>query len=266
VINLAMRAGDVAGMALFIAESLAADGYNVVFMADVDWRPLTPTGSQPWYYYIYWQYRNESFSQNFAPRDSFASTSALGEVAIGQDLNTIFRFDNLWTYLAYRYFGTIYTPYTPRFWLPRIRYSDSESERPWPDGVYAQLDLVAELKATNIGPTPQSREQLDQAIASWSQTLPSSLKDRTILVLCRKSPFIVSRIPHESQITWRENFDGIEQRGRAAGFDAIQPCRDFSAADYVDTTHLSVTGAAKLADIISTEVQRLTAKQRVGAQ
>jgi hypothetical protein len=258
ILNLAMRGGDVAGMALFMAEVLQGAGYDVYYMADVNWGGTNPIGANPYYEYIYWQYRRESFAQVWAPRDDFAKSRAFGELAFGRRLNAIFRFDNLWNWVSYNYLSTVFTRYTPDFWRPRRSYDDPEID--WPEGVAnARLDIDAEMRAVDPGTTPPSTAQLDYAVAMWGATVPDRLKQRTIFVLCRKSPFIVSRYPQEVQDNFAASYDAIEQHARTAGFDAVQPCRDFALRDFNGTTHLTVAGAAKLAIAIAQEIRELQA-------
>lgn len=266
VLNLAMPGGDVAGMALFIAEALQATGYNVFYMADVFAQGLTPIGGNSVYDYIYWQYRSEAFGQKWGARDKYANNLSLTDVAIGQRLNSVFRFDNLWTQLGYQVVFTVYSPLVPRlarknFWLPRRNLRDPAYEEP-KGNFYAHTDESAVKKAMlDIASSKTGGEHWAMAQTTWLATIPDSLRDRTLLILCKKDPRATKLISKEAQTTLDALYNETERRYSAVGLHATQPCKEFGPDDYSDYTHLSVEGARKMAAELSISVRQLSGKQ-----
>jgi len=255
-----MRGGDVAGMALFIAEALKGDGYDVVYMADVFTSAPDPTGNDP-FYYIYWQYRTEPFSQDWEPRTGHARTSSWREVAFGQTLNGVFRFNNLWNYIGYNWLFTAYSPFAHEdFWRPRRTYADPEFELP--RGVlYARLDPRLQVAMLDRMAKRPSEAEWKYIEAAWLDVIPDRLKPTTFLVLCAKSPRYTSLMDSQSANRLRSIYDEGVNRASRVGLRGVQPCRDFDEDDYVDSTHLSVSGAKKLAGEMATLIQRLKSDQ-----
>jgi hypothetical protein len=254
VINLAMRSGDVAGIAMFIAESLQAQGRKVFYIADVNWGGAgILTGANPYYAYMYWQYRGEPFAHSWQPRKEFAARDAMSELALGQRLNTLFRFENLWTYIAHNVVGTIYTRYTPDFWRPRREYADNEIEHPPYEIRNPEIEAaaVANLAKGNF------EADLRSALASFTIAIPDNLRSTTILLMCRKNPLVVALLPIATQQEIARRYQEMERQGRGAGLHILQGCRDSVPADYVDTSHLSVAGARHLASAVAAEIAQL---------
>jgi hypothetical protein len=247
-------------MALFIAESLKADGYRVVYLADAFDSAPNPIGDNPAYpflSYIYWQYRGEWFSQDWAPRGPYVEKTAWGETALGERLNGIFRFDNLWTYLSYYWFSTVASSLVPEgFWRARQTYADPEFE--WPLGaIYARIDAAPQIKMLNRMAQPHSELQWQRTEAGWRDTVPDSLKAETFLVFCAKSPHYVALIDHARATTLAALYTEAANRATRMGLHGVEPCRDFTEDDYVDPTHLSVSGASKLAGLMAPMIERL---------
>jgi lysophospholipase L1-like esterase len=87
--------------------------------------------------------------------------------------------------------------------------------------------------------------------------VPDSLKTTTFLVFCAKSPHYIALMDPARAHLLANLYTEATTRASADGLNGIEPCRDFDEDDYVDPTHLSVSGADKLAHAMALAIKQL---------
>jgi lysophospholipase L1-like esterase len=264
VLNLAMRGGDTAGIASFIAEMLSREDYRIIYVSDMGIANATEViGSAP-YHYFYWDARARGYLYEHPAREAVLDTRArLDEERLGELLNSFLNFNDLWNYVAYTTAATVISPLSSdRFWQPRRTHIDPEPDPP-PASRYtnmaANVDIyiqLSALKASSWWPAVQSH---------FEAALPDPIRRATIVSLCLNSPGISELAPKEAQQNWLVLRNLTAERIAAAGAHPIYACDGFTREDYIDRVHLAISGGQKFAERIAASVRELNAAQTVPA-
>jgi len=240
VINLAMRGGDVAGIASFTAEMLTREGYRIVYVADLA-VALTaqPIGSTP-YQYFYWEARARGYLADHPARDrAIAANPLIAKPMLDDRLLAplLLNINELRSYAAIR---ARKDAVDPEIDPPQdIRYGAPA----------ANLALYIHLS----GLQPEAQWP---AVQSYFETaVPPSIRRSTIISVCLNSPGVADQAPDQARANWKTMELLTQQRVEAAGARAIGGCDGFTAADYVDRVHLSVEGGRKLAHRVAEAIR-----------
>ena len=132
VIDLAMRSGDLSGIAELTVEMLIREGYKVVYLADIGVaRDPAPIGSAP-YQYFFWDAKARGYIMDWPLRGAVLGQYAwLSDKALGGWLNSLMNFNELWSTIGYERVFTVFSILMPgRFWRPRREFPDDELSPP----------------------------------------------------------------------------------------------------------------------------------------
>jgi hypothetical protein len=259
VINLAMRGGDVSGIAELTAEMLLREQYRVVYLSDIAVAGTAkPIGQGP-YQYFYWDARARHLLLDWPPRDSVVDESRLSEPVLSASLNRYLFFVELWNTIGYDYVFTVYSRLIPNFWQPRKNLADNEID---PPDVARYRDVELELRMlSQSGKIPNSEEW--QRIGTLLEVaLPSDIRRSTVLALCENSPWLLD----QSSAQLRKNRQLMRQTMVAKvleiGASALSSCEGLEKDDYIDRVHLSIQGALKIAPRLAEKVRAVVQKNR----
>jgi hypothetical protein len=261
VINLAMRGGDVSGIAEQTSEMLVRAGYKTIYVSDIGvGTSPQPIGSSP-YQYFYWDARVHGFLFDWAPRDAaLGPRSSLSDQAIGSDLNRWLNFNELWNYIGYRYVFTVFSNLTTHFWRRRMEAEDNEIEVPVElrySNMEANLEIVAHISQ------PFQAQHWDGFRQSLKVALPPPMLRSTLLAVCENSSWLFALSPEQylkNRVAMRSDMFKILAD---LGVRTVSVCDGFDKYDYVDRVHLSSDGAAKVGKMLAAEI-RAMAQSAVG--
>jgi hypothetical protein len=284
VLNMAFRGALCTDGGAVVAETLRREYPRQIYVANTS--PFVtpePIGSGP-YRYLIWEARCRGVLERFPYRDQVIEDSRLHEYVrsqwielwVGQYLDRLFRFRDLWNWVGYKYLFTIQNPMTPH--LPeaikgRGSFADTESDfedtpfssRFLPEYRDAEMKIVRGFSGTYYAKDQDGgwriRPEFFTAFNRVAKAaFPDDLKGRTLIMLSRNSPLYLHQLTADEMS--RENLaysDGVKA-WQALGYNADQYGRDYDETDFGDRTHLTGTGGRKLAAQVATNVQALAAK------
>jgi hypothetical protein len=258
VINLAMRGGDVSGIAELTAEMLTRQRYHVVYVSDIA-VGATPQaiGSTP-YQYFYWDAKARKLLLDWPARDSGLSHSWYDESVLGASLNKFLSFVELWNAIGYDYVFTVYSRLIPgHFWQPRKDLPDNEIDPPDTmryRNVEVELSLISRLAEL---PTKKEWQKVGTAI---EVAVPDVVRRSTVLAICENSSWLLD----QSTVQVRENRKLMREmmlaRINEMGAAGLISCDGFEKNDYIDRVHLSIYGALKIAPRLAAKVREVAQK------
>jgi hypothetical protein len=253
VVNLAMRGGDVSGIAEQTSEMMIRDGYKVIYLADIAVAASPqPIGQSP-YTYFFWDARARRYLFDWPPR-----VSAVGEYpllnnqAIGAALNSILNFNDLWETLAYEHLMTVLSSVHPeQFWHARATLSDPEAE-PARERRYPFAE--ADLRIARAISQPLSEARWVDFRQNFDVAIPPPIRSSMLVAVCENSPFYMMQLTEQEranrEVQRRRTIDIIDSLGATA----VSICDTLDSDDYIDRVHMSVSGARKVARIIAETV------------
>jgi hypothetical protein len=291
VINLAFPAGGLSGYASIIANSVGRE-YKDVFLISDTVTPASDADGGIWNKHFFW----DAYYKGFF-KDSLISFSArdidqinqinlkyppkdrdrIEQLKLGMWLDSLLYFNDLWSYVDYKYMQTIYNPmhgiyqWKPRFLLPDYDYEvdiqrykllkdypalDSEKfkgdflvVRGFRDAYFYEENQKFELKKSYL-------YGVDEQIKSYPLT---KISNKIILVFIPESPYYTSRMSKDEQkdyIKWHKK--RIELWG-SYGYQTLD-LGGMLAEDYGDRVHLNPLGGEKLAKSSARLIEEITHK------
>jgi hypothetical protein len=81
------------------------------------------------------------------------------------------------------------------------------------------------------------------------------LRRRTLIVVSKNCPFYVERLSAEERARDGQSYSDSLTIWRTAGYHAATYTDDFTAIDYGDRAHLTVSGGRKLAALVADNVR-----------
>jgi hypothetical protein len=258
VINLAMRAGDISGIAEQTVEMLLHEGYKIIYVADIGLgTPPNPIGGAP-YQYFYWQAKARGYLFDWARRDSAIGESAwISEPAIGAMLNRWLNFDELWNYIGYRYGFTVFSSLIPYpYWQARMNLPDNEID---PPAIFLYRNVNLEFDIINRisqFPSTDGWKQFEEAVDA---ALPPQVRPLTVAAFCENSSWLFAQTSPQN-LKNRVAIWAI-MKGILTNFKLtpVSTCDGLAKNDYIDRTHLSIAGAAKASPKLAAAIRSLAA-------
>jgi hypothetical protein len=195
--------------------------------------------------------------------ESYDETERHGE------LDTLLRFDDLWTTVSYRGVSTVWTPKTAASpWKARRRYDDPYSrdfppipERYPASGEEQQRTLAGEVGNRHWDGAAAARPEPDYSdsplIRHFSQCFPRSLRPHTLVVVNRFSPRFLRRLDAATLKRHNADFPETIRALEQAGFAAMDLGKAYTELDFVDSCHISIEGSPKMAADIAPKVREL---------
>jgi hypothetical protein len=257
VINLATKAGDVAGLASFTTEMLSREGFRVIYVTDLAVALTTQTIGTSWFEYFYWDAKARGYLYDYPSRDRLLNElkpdEQYGWVATVEWLNSFLNFNELRNFVSYKWINLLRVDGQDS--RPRQLYADPEIDPPqgmrygFPE---ANLDLYIHLSQHRDDALWPSVQRYFEA------ALPDPIRKSTIVSLCLNSPGVSDFAPEAARQSWSELETLTANRVSASGAMPLPACDGFTAADYVDRVHLSISGGEKLAARVANAIRKST--------
>lgn len=274
VVNLAMRGGRPYEFAGLIAERLAADGVPVLFVTVA----LPGAGWGDWdgntYRWLFW----DAWGKGLLPDDPRRNAWLTGEFQerYGQDEamqeqrrrgrvdGWVFAAD-LWNYVAYRYVGTLWTPFKEGpLWLPHRRLKDRDGsdwktfeQRLTPARREQDLRVVRGGITSGVGQLLLAGRGCAPLLAEYEARLPALLRARTLFVLRLEATYYRNLLTAEERSQYEQVYRGIVEGLNQAGLNAQLAGLDWDVEDYCDRSHIGERGGAKLARELAPTIRAL---------
>lgn len=273
VTNLAQPAGSSTDFGNIGAELLLREGRPVIYVAGAGLFVFGTAIQGSFYRHAMFDAWHRGYLLPWPPRDQLMADAAwhgpseLRGPALGALLNAYLNFNDLWNFVGYEYansnwnrllgersFGpraSLADPYPTPEQYANLRYRD--------DMNYDLNFLMRIVKGQILSPTDPSWQGI---MALTDQMTPPRLRAVTLAIIQLNSPYYLDRLdPADREAYVAQAYDHA-RRLREIGFRRAEvPGTDFTADDYVDRTHLSVSGgqklAVKLAPIIRTMATEL---------
>lgn len=246
LINLAMVGGDISGIAEQAAEMLLLEGYKIIYVADISFTaPPEPIGKAPYQYY-FWDADARGYIFDWPERKLVGDHLYwISNAAMGARLNRWLNYNELWNYIGYKWVFTISSPpVPPEFWRPRINLIDSENDRP-PEQRYQNYRAEVIWLNSWLRLLPQSYwATFGQATAI---ALPPQVRPHVLLAYCQNSPWMLEQTSEDGRISRETNARVMKETLENLKFKILSVCDGLNKDDYIDSTHLSIHGAALVA-------------------
>jgi hypothetical protein len=287
VINLAMNGAYSAEFGGVAAEMVVRDYPRLIFITHA---PLTgmPTEEMELgtYRYFLWDAYNKGLLspdarhlariQNVCRKNQ--DDEAFAEQQRGARIDGFVFSRDLWETLEYLSFSTVWCPTLPipivharrdiaDPYVPAVlnavpfagRYPP-EREAALMAGLRGTIDSVRSVVfGINPDGTPYSSASSQGQECPLGPILhdyfPDVLRDRTLLCVLHVSPYYRERLTAEEQGRYYETFACSVPALKQLGYGAVEVGRDYCVMDYMDSGHLSDSGAAKMAVEVAGEVR-----------
>jgi hypothetical protein len=256
VVNLALRGGNVGGQGLVIAKSMSNEGYNVVYIADVkstNFNFSFPDNSP--YEYFYWDAINEGLiERNSAIEREYASKSTPKAVmAIESKLH----FLSLINYISYNYFKLNHSlAMSDMRFSPLKSYTDTQSESVPTESRYPDdqkvLDSMRKLFSTKV-----EEVQVGRFAKFLRDIVENSNPIKSIFAVCDQSPYYINRLNSIQVGNFDSNKALLRSTGSDYGLNLVDMCNNLRSQDYIDSVHLSETGATTAAEVLARAIRSL---------
>lgn len=259
VVNLALRGGSVGGQGLVIAKSLSKEGFNVVYIADVkssDFKFAFPDNSP--YEYFYWDAINEGLiEKNLATQEKYASNSTPKTVMA---LENKLHFLSLINYISYNFFKLNHSlGMSDLRFSPLKSYTDTQTEsvptiNRYPDDQKV-LGSMRNLFSTKVSETEARR-----FVEFLRDIVENSDPLKSIFAVCDQSPHYINRLNSIQIGNFNSNKALLESEGSNYGLNIVDMCSNLRMDDYIDSVHLSESGASVAAEILARKIRSLQNK------
>lgn len=286
VLNFAFRGSSATDCGALVAEVLREEFPRQIYVANVgSMQGVDPMGSSP-YRFMFWEAYYKGLLMDYAPRTRFVGQHYEEDVRdrrarieiVGRVwLDHAFHFRDVWNYVTMEWICTVPTSYQPA--LPQVawsrgRFKDEEldfvdipfRERFRPDTIDLELRIVRGSTESYYHHGADGSWVLDapvrQNFDGFDRTaMPERLRRRTLIVVSKNSPYYVDRLTPEEKARDDQGYRDSIEIWRNAGYHAITYTDDFTARDYGDRAHLTVSGGRKLAVVVADNVRAIAAEQ-----
>jgi hypothetical protein len=257
VINLAMRGGDVSGIAELTTEMLVREGFRVIYVADIAvGAEAWPIGSPP-YQYFYWDARARGLLIDWPARDSAVNRPWYRDEILAAQLNSGLYFMELWNTIGYEHLFTVYSRLMPdHFWRPRRLVPDNEIDPP-EELRYRNNAEELRIMSEIVRQVP-SPDQWRNVRAALELAVPEPVRRSTVLAVCENSPWILDQASPQARLDRSAVREEMVAQIRMTGTMALSSCDGFDKDDYVDRVHLSIHGARGIAPRLAESIQAVS--------
>jgi hypothetical protein len=266
VINFAQRAGMSADFGNIGAELLLRESRPVIYVADGGVSQFTIPIEASFYKHIVFDAWNRGYLLPWPARDKLLSQAErygsppIRAAALGGWLNVYLNFNDFWHFVGYEHAGLNWYPLLRTQSLrPRRMFADPDltPEQYAPLRYRAdQMDLAMRIIRGQIIPTDDAHWR--RTIERTNQLMPLQLRAVTLAVIDLESPYYLDHLDPAQREAFVNQADHHARRLREIGFNrATVAAKDFTADDYVDRVHLSVSGGQKLAVALAPTIRTM---------
>lgn len=281
VVNFSAPGAGIVDNGGVVFECLAREYPRALFVTNCE-PGYYPPANRSAYSYLFWDAYYKGLLTNDARRaarlGSEKSTFNDREFKLGRRLNSALYFNDLWTFVSYRYASTVWTSWLKeRSFRPRGRLPDWYDKRPpvlaeeseFQKMLPGHLDALRHRKAlltdrftsNESGATVQTQESLQQDEAQIADLLPTPLQQRALVVMTPYNPWFLSHLTDAERTRVEISFANGSRLLEKAGFHALSTYdRGFSPADFGDTVHLSPAGGRRLAHLVAESVRTMNSE------
>jgi hypothetical protein len=269
VINLAQRGGTATEFGNIGAELLLREGRPVIFVAGASVSAFSYRIQGSLYRDAIFDAWHRGYLLPWPPRDQLLSDAAwrgppaLRGSALGGLLNACLNFNDLWNFVGYEYATSNWNRLlAERSFYSRASFADPAFTPEQNVSLRYRGDMdqaMRFIRSQILSPTDPSWKEI---MARTEQMTPPRLRAVTLAVVNLYSPYYLDRLdPTDRQALVAQAHDHA-RRLREIGFHRVEvPAIDFTADDYMDAIHKTVSGgrkvAAKVAPIIRTMATEL---------
>ena len=277
VVNLAFRGAFPSEAGALVAEALLRRGLPVIYVANT-----TPGGVvrafEGHHRYLFWSaqtqgklhdwpVRNEDLAFRTSIRQGEAR-AAWREEQLGAELDRLLGTQALWHHVAYRYFGTVWSPLLgAQSWRPRDSLPDPEPPPPPPAQRFRadaseEMAIIRTIGRDATEPDGQGgwraeSYRLRSAGDDIEKTFPPSLRPRMIIVLSQNCPVYRERLTAEERQRDDLAFAAYARLWQEHGIASLVAGADYAPEDFRDRVHLAPSGGHKLAAALADAIRRL---------
>ncbi len=278
VVNFAFNGSGVTDGGAVAAEALRREFPRQIYMANAaPTQGSVPDGSVV-YRFMFWDAYHKGLLVDDPARNAAIHEShklpyyaeGMNELHAREWLDHWFYFQDFWNDITLVKFNTVWGFYVPgltKFLQPRKRLPDPE-----PDFLampmssrYVEANLEAEMlnvRGCSVYAYNKDAEGKwqpytpvwDQFFAATKGLFPPELKQRTLILMSRNSPYYIRRLaPDEQERNDLAYLDAVKN-WQKIGYASMDYGSDFTIDDYGDRTHLTWHGGVKLAKLVSVKV------------
>jgi hypothetical protein len=283
VINFSAPGAGVVDNGGVVFECVAREYPQAMFVTDTE-PGYYPTAEKSAYGYLFWDAYYKGLlmhDQERAGRLARNQDSPENkEFKLGRKLNSAFFYNDLWTYVSYRYVSTVWTSWLKeRSFRPRRRLPDWYDKRPpvgHSDDDFEKL-LPGHLEALRRRRSFQPDRYQKRPDGSWEQTaessqqdeeqmatlLPKPLQPRSLVVLNPYNPWFLAHLTDTERAWAAVSYQSAAGLLEKAGFHALSAeDRGFVPTDFGDTIHLSPEGGKRLAHLVAESVRAMNDQEQ----
>jgi hypothetical protein len=256
------------------AEILLREHPRLIFVSDsAACIPIVGPDGGERYRYFFWDAYHKNLLTGDDDRDArltelaakAADQEASLELQRRMKLDSVMYFHDLWTTVAHEQCATLWQPQVgPTFTKPRKLYADPDAEPPLERRYLPAARAVAmrqlrreiELGRARTGVSyvhdcdgtrPDESEKRAKLQREIRESMPSALRQRTVLALMRRSPFYVDQLDASERTVYDAQFKAAAHLLEHADFTPVDIGRDYSQAAFCDYCHLTEEGGRRLA-------------------
>jgi hypothetical protein len=269
VTNLAQRAGSSTDFGNIGAELLLHEGRPVIYVAGAGITRFSIDLRVSFYRHVVFDAWHRGYLLPWPPRDEllrdvvWRGPSALRAPAVGSLLDAYLNFNDFWNFVGYEYANSNWNRMlAERSFNSRANFADPDYLPEQYANLRYQHDMDQAMRIVKAQILPPTDPDWQRTIALTKQMTPPRLRAATLAMIELNSPYYVDRLdPIDREAFVATAYDHA-RRLREIGFHRAEvPAIDFTADDYIDRAHISVSGgqklAAKIAPIVRTMATEL---------
>jgi hypothetical protein len=269
VINFAQRAGNASDFGNIAAEILISQSRPVIYVADAAIYGVTAASlERSFFRYIVLDAWQRGYLLAWPPRDKILSEAAwrgpqpLRAPALGAMLDRYLNFNDLWEYVSYEYISLNWNPLvTTRSFEPRANFPDREimPEQYLRFRYKSDFDQAMKIVKSQIVSPTSAKWRAYMELTD--QFMPMRLRLVTLEIVLLNSPYYLESLNPADRTAFINQADEQARQLQQMGFNqAVVATKDFTADDYIDRVHLSVSGGQKLAARLAPVVRDMAVK------
>lgn len=285
VVNLAFNSSLISDGASVVAEALRTEFPRQIYIANAAPGQAPTVGGSNVYRWIFW----DAYYKGLLVKDESRAklieenikkppfNEGITELKMAAWLDGWCYFNDFWNDVTYQRFNTVWGTTTlglTRFLEPRKIFKDPE-----PDGNAWTLETryrpeTTEVEMVNVRGCSIYAFNKDATTGQWvpyapvwnnftdalKNVFPPALRKRTLILMSGSSPYYLARLTEDERVRDKITYDMAVQKWKESGFDALAYGPDFAPIDYFDRTHLTGTGATKLAALVAPKVKAMAAE------